>query len=82
MAKGYIKHKILVKERKYNVPAKEEQWIIALLADFDDLKKKKRRLNCTVKRKTPKEQETQFRRGRGREMSLEESPTYVRRMEH
>ena len=55
MAKGYIKHKILVKERKYNVPAKEEQWIIALLADFDDLKKKKRRLNCTVKRKTPKE---------------------------
>ena len=40
MAKGSLKHKILVKEGKYNVPTKEEQKIIALSADFDDLDNK------------------------------------------
>ena len=54
MAKGYIKHKILVKERKYNVPAKEEQWIIALLAEFDDLKNKNADLTAQLNKKRQK----------------------------
>ena len=40
MAKGYLKHKILVKEGKYNVPTKQEQKIIALWAEFEELKSK------------------------------------------
>ena len=40
MATGSLKHKILVKKGKYNVPTKKEQNIIALSAEFDDLKNK------------------------------------------
>ena len=48
MAKGPIKHKILVKEGKYNVPTKEEQKIIALSADNDDLKNKNSELTAQL----------------------------------
>ena len=41
IAKGSLKHKILFKEGNYNVPTKEEQRIIALSAEFDELKSKK-----------------------------------------
>ena len=59
MAKGYLKHKILVKEGKYNVPTKEEQKIIALSAEFDELKSKNSDLTAQLndkrqKRKKPK----------------------------
>ena len=40
MAKGSLKHNALVKEGKYNVPTKEEQKIIALSAEFEELKSK------------------------------------------
>ena len=41
MAKVSLKHKILIKEGKYNVQTKEEQKIIALSDEFDELKRKK-----------------------------------------
>ena len=82
MAEGCLKHKIVVKERKYNVPTKEEQKIIVLSAEFDDLKNKNAELTAQLKEKTPKEQETQGRRGRWREIGLEEIPTCIRRIKH
>ena len=48
MANGYLKHKISVKEGNYNVPTKEEQRIIALSAEFDDLKNKKANLTAQL----------------------------------
>ena len=54
MAKGSLKHKILVKEEKYNVPTKKEQNIIALSADFDELKSKNADLTAQLNEKRQK----------------------------
>ena len=51
MEKVSLKHKILVKEGKYNVPIKEEQNIIALLAEFDELNFKNADLTVQLNRR-------------------------------
>ena len=51
MAKGSLKHKILVKEGKYNIPTKEEKKSIALLAKFDELKSKNADLTAELNKK-------------------------------
>ena len=57
MTKGFLKHKILVKEGKYYVPTKEEQKIIALSAEFDDLKNNNDDLTAQLNKKRQKSKE-------------------------
>ena len=54
MAKGSLRHKILVKKGKYNVPTKEEQKIIDLSAEFEDLKNKNADLIAQLNEKREK----------------------------
>ena len=54
MAKGSLKHKILVKEGKYNIPTKKEQKIIALSAKFDEPKSKNADLTAHLNKKHQK----------------------------
>ena len=54
MAKGSLKHKILIKKGKYNIPTKEEQKIIALSAEFDELKSKNTDLTAQLNKKRQK----------------------------
>ena len=51
MAKGSLKHNILVKEGKYKVPTKEEQKIISLSAEFDDMMNKNADLTAQLNEK-------------------------------
>ena len=58
MAKGSLKHKILSKEGNYNVPTKEEKNIIALSAEFDNLKNKNANLTVQLNKKRQKSKKT------------------------
>ena len=77
MAKGSLKHKILVKEGKYNVPTKEEQNIIALSDEFDDLKNKNAHLTAQLNEKRQKSKKPKVGAADGDKWAWKKVPTTV-----